>query len=289
MTQHRLLGIFAHPDDESFGAGGTLARYARAGMGVHVCTVTDGAGGSNESDAVQANADLSLADLRQLELECACRALGVSLWSLGYRYRDSGMEGSPDNQHPSSLYQADLEDVARDLVRVMREVRPHVIITHDPTGGYSHPDHIKVSRAVGRAWELVADGHAFPDLVADGYMAWQPARLYYLVIPRSTIRWVIFFVRLSGKNPRRFGKNHDVDLTRFGVPDSQIDVRLDVREYVNIKEKASRCHQSQGGGAHAWPRFLGQRALRWESFVQAYPPDAAPHRDLFEGLEHAEE
>ena len=167
MDRPRLLAIFAHPDDESFGPGGALACYAAQGVEVHVCTVTDGAAGSHETNAPSGPENPSLATLRRSELACACQVLGVHLHTLDYR--DSGMQGAADNQHPHSLYQAALDGVARELVHVMRQVRPHVVLTHDPSGGYFHPDHIKVSRAVSRAWELAG---------SDGNASWQPSRLF---------------------------------------------------------------------------------------------------------------
>jgi LmbE family N-acetylglucosaminyl deacetylase len=194
------------------------------------------------------------------------------------------MRGSPDNQNPASLYQADLEDVARDTVHVIRQVRPHVIITHEPTGGYQHPDHVKVSRAVAHAWAAASDATAYPTPVVEGRTPWQPARLYYLVVPRSAIRWFTVLLLLTGRNPRRFGNNRDIDVTRLGVPDSDIHVRLDLRKYLPIREAASACHRSQGGGAH-WPAFLGRHAMSSECLVQALPPGARRHSDLFAGLE----
>jgi LmbE family N-acetylglucosaminyl deacetylase len=267
----RLLGIFAHPDDESFGSGGALAKYAHQGVDVHVCTVTDGAAGVHNSDAPQEGRP-SLAQLRRQELICACRVLGARLHTLDYR--DSGMAGSADNTHPDSLHQADLAQVARDLVRVIRQVRPQVILTHDPSGGYFHPDHVKVSRAVGLAWGQTGDA------------TWQPARLYHTAIPRSTLKWFIRILRLLRQDPTRFGQNQDIDLTQVGVPDEQIHVRLDVGPWLEIKEQASACHQSQGGGgAASWlPKILRHRLLRHEHFVQALPAGAFPHDDLFEFL-----
>ncbi len=277
----RLLGIFAHPSDESFVPGGTLAKYAREGVEVHVCTVTDGAAGTPEGDLENGE---TLAQVRLRELECACRELGAQLHILGYR--DSGMEGTPDNKHPASLYQADLDAVAEDLVRVMREVRPHVVITHDPTGGYFHPDHIKVNHAVRRAWSKVNEPDAYPHLRAEGYEPWQPLRLYYTVIPKSAVRWFIRVARLLRRDPRRFGRNGDIDLTRVGVPDEEIHVRLDVGPYLAVKERASACHRSQGGGAFRWlPGWLRRRFMRHEHFVLAYPEPIGPHDDLFAGLD----
>jgi LmbE family N-acetylglucosaminyl deacetylase len=285
MTASRLLGIFAHPDDESFGPGGTLARYAREGVGVHVCTVTDGAAGSYAPSTPVPDAHNALAQRRAQELRCACQVLDARLHTLDYR--DSGMENTPDNHHPDSLYQADLEDIARDLTRVIRAVRPHVVITHDATGGYFHPDHIRVNHAVRRAWHRAGDVRAYPELRTAGYPPWRPARLYETVIPRSSLKWFILIQRLLGRDPRRFGQNQDIDLTQVGVPDARIHVRLDVGAFIAIKEKASACHASQGGNrTFRWmPGFVRRRLQRYEHFAQVYPPDAQRHNDLWEELD----
>ncbi|MCS7260432.1 MAG: PIG-L family deacetylase [Anaerolineae bacterium] len=283
-TAHRrLLGIFAHPDDESFGAGGTLAKYARSGVEVHVCTITDGAGGTYDPALLAASGVATLVELRRRELACACRVLGAQLWMLGYR--DSGMPGSPDNLHPDSLLQAPMDEVIAQLVRVIRHVRPQVIITHEFSGGYNHPDHVKTSQAVYHAFRLAGDASYSPPLPDAALPPWPPMRLYHLVVPRSAIRWFSVLVWLRGQNPRRFGVNGDIDLTRLGVPDRQIHVRLQLDEYLEVKQQASACHRSQGGGAMHWPSFLGRRAMRYEHFIQVLPSGARRHRDLFEGLE----
>ena len=286
MTRRRLLGVFAHPDDESFGSGGMLAKYAQEGVEVHVCIVTDGATGSVAADSASVqDGPQSLAELRRHELACACRVLGVQLHTLGYR--DSGMEGSPDNKHPDSLYQADLDIVAQDIVRVMREVRPQVVITHDPSGGYFHPDHIRVNHAVRRAWAAVDDATVYPLLRAESSEPWHPDRLYYAVVPRSALRLYVLILRLQGKDPAHYGRQGDVDLTQVGTPGKMIHVRLDVEPYLAIKQEAGACHTSQGGGsqrARMGPAWLLRRVNRYEHFVQAYPEGARHHSDLFDGI-----
>lgn len=285
MSPRRLLAVLAHPDDESFGPGGTLAKYAREGAEVHVCIVTDGASGSTVPDTALAEEGETLADLRRRELACACQVLSVQLHTLDYR--DSGMEGAPDNKHPRSLYQADLADVATHLLRVIGETRPHVVVTHDPSGGYFHPDHIRVNHAVRRAWAMLQDAESAPRrAVTDGSL-WQPQKLYYSVVGRSSLRWYVWLLRLSGRDPRRYGRRGDVDLTQVGVPDRSIHVRIDVWPYLDIKQRAAACHLSQGGGSARWrsgPRWLRNRALRYEYFVQAYPAGARRHRDLFQNV-----
>jgi len=284
VTQRRLLAILAHPDDESFGMGGTLARYARQGAEVHVCIMTDGAAGENGKATPEGEAP-PLASVRRSELECACQVLGVQLHRLDYR--DSGMEGAPDNLHADSLYQADLDEVARRLAHIMCKIRPQVVITHDANGGYFHPDHIKVHQAVRRAWDHLRDGESPAEPRDGGCEAPQPLRLYGIAIPRSALKWFVLMVRLRGQDPHRFGQNRDVDLTRVGVPDDQIQVRLDVGPYVPVKVEASACHQSQGGGGvQRWlPAFIRQRFMRYEFFVQIEPPGAGRHNDLFEVLD----
>jgi len=285
MASRTLLGVFAHPDDESFGPGGTLAKYAREGVDVHVCIATDGASGSTVPDSVESGASDALAEVRKYELSCACEILGVHLHTLGYR--DSGMEGSADNHHPDSLYQADMDVVAGQLVSLVERVKPQVLITHDPTGGYFHPDHIRVNHAVRRAWAMLQNTGATSDSNGSGNKTWRLQSLYYTVIPRSTLRWYLWLLRLQGHDPRRYGRQGDVDLTQVGVPDRNIHVRLDVESYHDVKEEAGACHSSQGGGSRRWrtgPRWLRRRALRYEYFVQAYPLPARKHRDLFEGF-----
>jgi len=286
MTRRRLLGVFAHPDDESFGSGGVLAKYAQEGVEVHVCIATDGATGSVATDGASvADETQPLADVRQQELACACQVLGVQLHTLGYR--DSGMEGSPDNKHPDSLYQADLDIVAQDIVGVMREVRPHVVITHDPSGGYFHPDHIRVNHAVRRAWAKAGDAGAYSPSNEESSKPWHPERLYYAVVPRSALRLYIWILRLQRRDPAHYGRQGDVDLTQVGTPDKMIHVRLDVEPYLAIKQEAGACHRSQGGGSQrgrTGPRWLLRRANRYEHFVQAYPEGARHHSDLFDGL-----
>lgn len=274
----RLLAILAHPDDESFGIGGTLALYARRGVEVHVCTVTDGAAGAVDGRTGDSDIALPLKEVRLQELQCACQFLGATVHRL--EYRDSGMAGTADNQHPDSLFQADLDVVARRLARIIDDVMPQVVITHDPSGGYFHPDHMKVNRAVIKAWDLYGDGGTARSA------AWQPQRLYFTVVPRSALKWLILILRVARQDPQRFGHNQDIDLTRVGVPDAEINVRLDIRCCIAVKERASACHTSQGGARalRLVPSFLRRRFMRYEYYVQARPPTSRRCSDLFEGV-----
>ena len=155
-----LLFVGAHPDDETFGIGGTLAQYAAAGVKVYYACATRGEVGT--ADAESMKGFNSVGDMRWAELECAARVLGLAgVVHLGYR--DSGMAGSPDNRHPESLAMAPLEQAAGKIVKVIRELRPEVVITHDPLGGYRHPDHIAVNRATVAAFKAAGDGSLYPE------------------------------------------------------------------------------------------------------------------------------
>lgn len=263
----RLLGVFAHPDDESFGPGGALARYVASGVDVHVCIVTDGDAGGCDPALLAASGCSTLAELRRQELTCASKALGVTLHTLDYR--DSGMAGASDNDHHASLFQANLEQVARDIRALVEQLQPHVILSHDANGDYFHPDHIKVHQAVMKALADLPDGSA--------------PRLYVGAIPRRQIAIVVRLLRLLRKDPTRQGDNSDIDLTRLGTPEAEIHVRLDVRRFLPAKEEASRCHRSQGGGVgpRLLPRFVWRWFQRYEYFVQILPPGAMRHDDFF--------
>jgi len=138
-NQRVLLSVLAHPDDESFGMGGTLAKYAKSGTEVHLICATRGEAG--EVDPEYLAGFSSIGQLRESELFCAVEKLGIEeVHLLGYR--DSGMSGSADNNKPEALVNAPLNQVAEEITEIIRRIKPQVILTFDPNGGYRHPDHI---------------------------------------------------------------------------------------------------------------------------------------------------
>lgn len=285
-SKYRLLGVFAHPDDESFGPGGTLARYAAEGVDVHVLIMTDGAVGS--VDPATAGEIKDLVETRAEELRQAVETLGATLHQ--FHYRDSGMPGTEANQHPDCLLQADRSDVTERVVRLIRELRPHVIITHDPTGGYFHPDHIRVNEIVTHAFQLAGNPSAYPQQLEAGLEPHRPQKLYYTALSRRFIEWAIRFLRLTGQDPSQFGRNNDVDLTRLGTPDELIHTQIDVGDYMDVKAEAGAAHRSQGGGIsfqRYLPGFLVRRLFGQEEFIRAYPtpaPTAPVETNLFDDV-----
>lgn len=276
----RLLVTTAHPDDESFGPGGTLARYAREGAQVFLICATRGEAGGNDLTDLGDCEDLACR--REQELRCAVKVLGVTeLFLLGYR--DSGMAGSPSNQHPNALFQANVEDVARRVADLIVQIRPQVILTSDPYGGYGHPDHIAVHRATLRAWEMVQAGLLLP--------AERPQKLYYSTFSHTMLRWAARVMPLLGRNPRALGANHDIDLMEILSHTIPITAKVGFAPYYDIARQASACHTSQLSGPSSvsgWiPRWLQRRIQSTDTFYRAYPPVAEGEpmeRDLFAGV-----
>jgi N-acetyl-1-D-myo-inositol-2-amino-2-deoxy-alpha-D-glucopyranoside deacetylase len=279
MTQHTLLAVFAHPDDE-LSAGGTLAHYAREGASVHLICATRGEVGEAPPDL---KGFASIGEMREDELRCACNILGLdSVSFLGYR--DSGMPGSADNHHPQALAAAPTETVARQVAAFIRRLKPQVILTFDPIGGYRHPDHIAIHKATVEAFRMAGD----QNLEIEDLPPHTPHKLYFTVFPRRLLRAAVRVLPLLGQDPRHFGKNQDVDLTSFINVEYPTHARISIREVIRQKERATACHSSQLGGMGG----LGARFLmRWfagdETFMRAVPvePPARLERDLFEGID----
>lgn len=283
--EKRILSVLAHPDDESFGMGGTLAKYARGGARVHLICATRGEAGEVDPECLEGYE--SIADLREAELNCAVKTLGVETLHL-LSYRDSGMTGSADNQRSDALINAPLDQVAREIADIIRAFKPQVVLTFDPIGGYRHPDHIFIHQAATLAFQLAGDPSYQSDLPA-----FTPSRLYYHTIPRHFIRFNIRLLRLLGKDPTRYGKNQDIDLTQMAGEDFPIHVRISYPSLSAVKMEAARCHASQGG------QGLTRRPMRWiawllggrdvDQFMQAFPDPPSgrikPATDLFTGLQ----
>ncbi len=275
-----LLAVFAHPDDESFGTGGTLALYGTRGVQVHLLCATRGEAGTVAPEMLTGYA--SIGDLRQSELECAASQLGLAgVHFLGYR--DSGMQGSPDNLHPQALVAAPLDDVAAGIATWIRRLRPQVVITFDPIGGYHHPDHIACHNATQLAFEAAGDPARYPD----GLAPFAPEKLYFITFHRPWLRQGIRLLRLFGQDPRHWGRNHDIDLVQIAQSEFPVHARIDIRPVADRKERASACHASQQMPRQGWlGRWLMRLSDADEVYMRAHPPvpPGLRERDLFEGV-----
>lgn len=279
-NRRTLLGIFAHPDDESFGPGGTLARYAAEGVQVHVIIATDGIAGSVE-DPGHVKDHETLAQVRSTELANAAVALGItSIWSLPYR--DSGMRGTPDNEHPDALVQQPVEALAQEILDYIERLQPQVIVTHDPYGGYGHPDHVRVCEATTAAFHLARQQRP-----RAGYSG--PQKLYYTAFDKRFLRLTVQVMPWMGQDPTAIGRNKDINLVEISRWETPIHARVDVSRYLPQKLAASLAHASQYSGGPTFirvlPSFLRRRFLGMDTYTRAYPaPNGRIERDLFAGV-----
>ncbi|MGA2490011.1 MAG: PIG-L deacetylase family protein [Anaerolineales bacterium] len=267
MSKQTLLAVLAHPDDESFGMGGTLALYAARGVDVHLVCATRGEVGEVAPEILKGFN--SIAELRESELRCAAGILGLKgVHFLGYR--DSGMPGSPDNLHPRALAAQPLDDVATHVVCYIRELKPQVVLTFDPIGGYRHPDHIAIQRATQRAFEQAAN----PDFAPQSLPVYAPERLYFHIMPHGFMKVAVKLLPLFGRDPHKFGTNGDIDIAAIAEVDFPTHARINIRSVQDKKEKAGACHASQGGGRMGGNLvgFVMRIFNGTESFMRAYPP-----------------
>jgi N-acetyl-1-D-myo-inositol-2-amino-2-deoxy-alpha-D-glucopyranoside deacetylase len=286
----RLLLVHAHPDDETTGTGVVMARYAAEGAHVTLVTCTLGEEGEV---LVPALAHLAAAEGDQLggyryhELSQAMRELGVTDYRIlggPGRWRDSGMMGLPTNDVPRAFWQADLKEAAQELVAVLREVRPQVVVTYDENGGYGHPDHIQSHRVAMAAVDAAADP-AFAPETGD---PWAVPKVYWNVIPRSAIQRGIDIMIEAGES-NLFGVT-SADELEFVVPDEAVTAVVAGDEWLPRKIAAMRAHASQISADGPFFKLIdtvGEAAFGQEFFQLVRGergPGDGPETDLFAGL-----
>jgi N-acetyl-1-D-myo-inositol-2-amino-2-deoxy-alpha-D-glucopyranoside deacetylase len=295
LPARRLLLVHAHPDDESINNGATMAKYAAEGAHVTLVTCTLGEEGEIIPPALAhlaADRDDALGPHRIGELAVAMKALGVSdhrfLGGSG-RYRDSGMMGAPQNARPECFWRAEVDEAAAHLVEVIREVRPQVLVTYDPEGGYGHPDHIQAHRVAMRAAELAAEPVYRRDLGAPHEIA----KIYWNCVPRSELEEGFARLRAAGA-PGPFP-----GIASFGdvpgvVDDTRVTTTVDGTGYAEAKAEAMRAHATQitvDGPFFALSNDLGQPLSATEHYllvrgqaVAASGSDRGREDDLFAGV-----
>jgi LmbE family N-acetylglucosaminyl deacetylase len=262
-----ILAVLAHPDDESFGMGGTLAVYALRGCDVYLVCATRGEAGDVDPAFLEGYA--SIAELREAELLCAAEHLGLKqVFFLDYR--DSGMPGTEANDHPDAQINHSVEEVAGLVAEHIRKLRADIVLTFDPIGGYRHPDHLHIQEATALAFEMAADSTFHPG-AGEPY---QPAGLYFHLFPRRLLRMVTRLMPLFGRDPRKWGRNGDIDMVSIAEVDFPTHARIDIRRVAEIKAAAGACHASQGGMQmrRGWMALLSKAVGNHEDYMQAYPP-----------------
>ena len=289
----RALFVHAHPDDETINNGVTMARYVAEGTQVTLLTCTLGEEGEvlvPELELLAAAEADQLGGYRIGELRAAMAALGVTdIRFLGGpgRYRDSGMMGTPANEHPRAFWNADLDEAVAHAVAVVREVRPQVVVTYDENGGYGHPDHIQAHRVAMGAVRAAADPAYRPDLGP----AWDTPKVYWCCMPRSVIQAGIDALAEAGEQTMFEGVTDASDLP-FVVEDDVVAAAVDGRAFSAAKMDAMRAYPTQiqvDGPFFALSNNLGQEVLGTEfySLAKGERGPVGPQGwedDLFAGL-----
>ena len=300
MTDRRLLLVHAHPDDESINNGATMARYVDQGIGVTLVTCTAGEMGEvlvPDLAHLAYEEQGGLGEHRRAELEEAMAVLGVTdhrfLGGFG-RFHDSGMawhedghavagEFVPDN----AFWNADLTEAADELVPVIREVRPQVLVTYDQFGGYGHPDHIQAHRVAMYAAQLAA----VPSYRLELGEPHDIAKIYWTAMSEARMRESLRALRDAGDTETFAGMEPDGKLPPFVTPDELISARVDGRATVQRKMDALARHATQVqadgpffSGAESGHSWWAEEFYRLAKGTPG-PPDADGFEaDLFAGL-----
>ncbi|GHO75618.1 hypothetical protein KSD_33890 [Ktedonobacter sp. SOSP1-85] len=279
MSTKRLLGVFAHPDDEGF-ISGALLHYRASGIETGLVFATRGEVGEISDPLLKTRDDLD--EIREEEMRMAASLLGVNnLWFLGYR--DSGVRGAPDNQHARAFIHARPAEVVGKLVQIIRQFRPQVIVTFDETGADGHPDHLAIYRYTTSAFHAAADSALYPDLGP----AHSAAKLYYTGMTRQQILTMTEW--LQEQEPGGPFKNADPQT--LGLTDEQINIVLDVERWQDDKVLAASQHRTQVNPSNPVAQMLPefQRKLRATEYYQLATSrvgdDTMGENDLFTHVE----
>ena len=284
-----VLFVHAHPDDESMGTGGTLARLVAEGVRVDLVTCTDGAEGEIHDPTLDVEeARPRLAAIRADELACSIDALGggaIHHHLLGYR--DSGMMGTDANEHPESFWQADMDEATRRLGEIVQRVRPAAIVSYDENGNYGHPDHINAARIAREAY-LASQG-----------TAWAVSRFHEIAFSREAwfglmtemkergiaLPWDMDSVvdarpadELNPSNAAALGQvaesleegSEASWEASFGRSDDEVTTRVDVSACLDAKRRSMDCHKTQRqdlGWLLDLPPDLADRVMATECYV----------------------
>src|SRR5712691_6534810 len=263
----KLMAILAHPDDESLGNGGMLAKYAAEGIEIHLVVATRGERGWPGKESEYPGLE-TLGKLREAEVRAAANVLGLhSVYFLDY------LDGDLDEAHPA-------EAIAK-IVRYLRLVRPGVVVTFGPYGGYGHPDHIAISQFTTAAIVEAAN----------------PGSLYYRDLAPHSVSKLYYMAeteQLFSVYQNVFGDlAMDIDNVKRGIvtwPAWSVSARIDTWNHWCTVAHAISCHQSQAPAYHVLEQLSEeQRKMLWgtQSYYRAFSlvnGGRQVEEDLFEGL-----
>ncbi|MDQ3167266.1 MAG: PIG-L family deacetylase [Chloroflexota bacterium] len=260
-----VLLVFAHPADEAFGLAGTLARLQEAGVVTVLISTTRGEAGEISSERIAT--PLTIGAVREMELRAAMALVGVDdVRFLGYR--DSGMDGTPENDDPRSFHRAPFEEVVAQCVAQIRAIRPIAVLTFGADGIYGHPDHVAVHRAMAAAIPAAADPGQ-PTGLGAPYAV--PA-VYFTAVPRERLQ------AMAQRTDGPFRHMSPDTIAKLGTPAGDITYAIDVSAYRELKERVIRAHATQvgeGGPMADLPREQVEALLSTEYLVRSDDLSAA--------------
>jgi mycothiol S-conjugate amidase len=291
--QLRLLAVHAHPDDESSKGAATMAMYAASGVEVLVATCTDGSRGDIQNPAMESapHPKRDMAGARRLEMNEAAAVLGVKQRWLGFA--DSGLpEGDPLPPLPQGCFALQpLERAAAPLVRLVRDFKPHVMVSYDENGGYPHPDHIMAHKVAVEAFHAAGDPTRYPGTGE----SWEPSKLYYdRAFSPDRFRALHFALEEAGlQSPyaERLAAWLEADAEGHTPqrPLHQTTTQVDCGDYFEARDEALRTHRTQVdplGFFFAVSPEMQRKAWPWEDYtlIHSRIPAELPEKDLFAGL-----
>ena len=270
MKKLTLMAIFAHPDDEAFGTGGTLSRYAAEDHDVYLVTATRGEAGQIADPKMGSTANLPL--IRERELRCACQVYGI---------HEPVFLNYVDGQLPT-VHQG---QAVGKVVHILREIRPDVVVTFGPDGIYGHYDHIAIHRWTSIAVDLAAEEDCFPEQLSGSCQPHQVRKLYLRSLPESQV-----MAMGEGGKPASVMMDGVPFVFHAHAPD-EITTVIDVSDYVDQKLEGIRCHASQIGEDSPFNKgpeeILSQPWFYQESYILAKSTVGEPEgqeTDLLERL-----
>jgi mycothiol S-conjugate amidase len=282
----RLLTVHAHPDDESSKGAATCARYVAEGHEVMVVTCTGGERGSVLNPAMdKPEVTANMTEVRKAEMARAAEILGVEHRWLGYV--DSGLpEGDPKPPLPDGCFAlGDLEEQTGTLTALMREFRPHVVVTYDENGGYPHPDHIRCHQVSVAAFDAAGDPDRFPGVGEP----WQPSKLYYSHgFSRARVLKFHEAMEAAGlESPyTQWIENWKTDRPD---PGDRVTTRVECADYFPLRDAALKAHETQIDPTSRWfavPMTMQRELWPTEDYelVRSLVRSTTPEDDLFAGL-----
>ena len=273
ISNKRALFVHAHPDDETINNGATMAKLAEEGVQVTLITCTKGEEGEvlvPDLAHLASHAEDNLGEHRVLELAAAMRELGVKDHRFLGNYRDSGMMDTPPNQNPNCFWRADVEIAAKQLAKVIDEIKPQVMVTYDEFGGYGHPDHIQTHRVAMRAAEI---------------SDWKIQKIYWNIMPKSIVQQGMDAMKAQGSD---FFGSENIDEIPFAKDDSFVTTVIHAPEQVEKKMAAMKAHATQislDGPFFALSNNLGVQVFGDEYYTLVKGEKSGPFEKAFNNIQ----